>query len=171
MKTRFDTGGKSGLPLALVVLAAGALAGCNRSIDALRSIDASGSAGGAPGILAAGGAGGGADAGAGGGAQGGAGGDTVLGPCDQIAAMYDAALPSAKSCSTAATSPPCQTTVFARLGCECKTFVDDDTVLTALGTQWEDAGCTRPCPFDCPALASGRCNAGAGAAGTCEDVP
>jgi hypothetical protein len=183
MKARFASGGKGGVAIYLLTGIAGSVTGCNHSIDALVSIDAStldivdsgdGQAGDAANdaLMADAGGGDSSDGGSESGGDGGDGGDgSRPSTCDMLVAMYEAALPLAKVCSIAATLPQCQTTAAEPIGCPCKTNVQDDSQLTAINDQWNEAGCIPVCPPSCASVETGQCQIGVGAAETCHDVP
>jgi len=103
--------------------------------------------------------------GAGGG--GGGGGATV---CMDISTQYQAALPGAKMCSLASGHTPCQVEVPLAVGCSCRTYVDNDTTLKSLITQWSSNACTRVCPaIACTNVQPGNCvTSGTAASGTCQ---
>ncbi|HVY36309.1 MAG TPA: hypothetical protein VHM31_00180 [Polyangia bacterium] len=123
----------------------------------------------------AGSSGAGGRAGAGGAAGGGAGGHGGQ-SCDEIAAAFQAALPIAQSCSPGVEHQCEDTALVGPLtGCPgCAQYVNDNTKLNALRTQYTDAGC--PHSGVCPAILcvqpqkAGCMVSDASAGGTCKPV-
>ncbi len=75
--------------------------------------------------------------------SGGNGGSTGGPSCTQIQAAYAAALATARACSVDGTNQ-CQKMVASALGCGgCPTFVNDDSGLSQLSNEWNQAGCNQ----------------------------
>jgi len=93
--------------------------------------------------------------------------------CAQIQNAYKVALVKARACTINATNQ-CQKTASTELGCNgCPTFVNDDSSLGQLESQWNQAQCDQMqvCTnIACLSPAAATCRAGDGGGALCVDV-
>ncbi len=124
------------------------------------------------------GAGGSAGRSGGGGGTGGESGlpaDAGALTCDELAALYIAAVEEDKSCDPSSTAPQCQLRVIPALCAVCPntTYVNVRTASTAARLRWDDVRCPVPtnCDTECrPLPTSARCMPTGTGAGRCADI-
>jgi len=168
--------------LAVLVLGLGVVGACNGRLLPGGFPDGTGGAmstgnvvvappAGTGGAIGGSGAGG---SGTGGSGAGGSDGDGGALSCDELAALYVAAVDQDKACDPNSTQPQCQLHVIPSLCVRCRatTFVNSTAASTAARLRWDQVPCPVPtCSQECsPVPTAGRCAPTSDGGGHCVDI-
>jgi hypothetical protein len=152
-------------------------AGASGSSDQTTGSSQSGAGGATSGSAVGGsGAGGSGAGGSGAGGSGAGGSDSDAGAlnCDELAALYVAAVEQDKSCDPISMSPPCQLHVIPSLcvGCRATTYVNSTAASSAARLRWDKVPCpVTTCSKECGTLPTGsRCVPTSDGGAHCVDI-